>query len=318
MQTLLADLPNTFLTGQRFPRNFSHVYKPLGVGDLPGASLLEYTFSYFDQSLIFTQELIAGLRKKTLYTELDIYNLHFSNSITYVYIGLLPDVVMPVFDATSEYPMDLLEYCLSYVGIALQVTDEPEMSRDYTKMVLKYLTFGRQKWTSRLVQQMRVQLSQMYFGDKTFIEIDSRTCSEFGVLEEHLNSLEHSMFEALKLGAPLPIFEYPFMISREFVALVRDYNEFALRILLLFSCLGIYCGFYILKPRNLWAAYVDWFCSRGSPLCAFDEELVRFVHLREYKAEFLNFRSWFERLDSVWDLSDNQSEVDMLNYSLIG
>lgn len=312
MKTLQTDLPKTFLTGQSYPRDFSHVYKSLGAGHSPGSNLMEYTYSYFDQSLIFAQELIQSLRTKTLYVDMDIYTLHFSNSITYVYVGLLPDVVMPLFDPFSNHPMDLLEHCVNYVEVALRVCTGPELSRDYSVGVLNYLNFGRRKWTSRLLQQMRVQLSEMCFGGKGFIEIDSRTCKEFGILEDHLNSLESSMFEALNLGAPLPIFEYPFMLSREFVALVREFNEFALRILLLFSCICIYCGFYILKSRNMWASYIDWFCSRNVPIGTFDSELIRFVNLSEYRANN-DFKSWLEKLDNLFDFHAGHSMFDRVN-----
>lgn len=298
--TLSIDNPQTFLSGQEFPRDFGHIYVPLGEGESPQANLLVHTLSYFDKSIVTAQDHISMLYSKMLYDGLDVKILEYNTDITFVYLGLLPNHVMSLFDPKAEFPLDLLEYAMNYIELTTRVTGK-DVNADTDRDVQRFITFDRKRWTSSIVNNLRAQLSAAYFGSTTFIEINSQICYEFGILEDHLSRLEYLIFLAQNLGAPQPIFMFPFMLTRDFVMLVRSQNQFALRIMLVFACLGVYCGFYIIKKKNIWAEYIDWFCMRLEPMCDFDARLIHYVHFREYRTDFLHFRSWLDKFHRIWD-----------------
>lgn len=310
---LCTDSPRTFLShAQRFPRDLSHLYLPVGEGANPDANLLVHTLSYFDQSVVSAQEHISMLYLKSQYNVLDSEIFHFNSEITYVFLGLLPNLVMPLFDPTAECPLDLLQYATNNFELSIRVLGNNHIELEEARSVQRFITFDRKRWTSSTIHQLRAQLSAEYFGNTTFIEINSQICREFGILEDHINILEYLLYKAHKFGAPSPIFEFPFMLRRDFVLLVRAHNEFALRLLLVFACLGVYCGFYILKKKNVWAEYIDWFCSRSQPMCDFDARLIHYMHVRDYRTDFVHFRSWLQKFESIWDQTEDDGTENEL------
>lgn len=55
---------------------------------------------------------------------------------------------------------------------------------------------------------------------------------------------------AVDIGTPMPLFEYPFLIAKHCIVLVRTHNVIAFLILLAYFLFGVYYGIYIFKQRN--------------------------------------------------------------------
>ncbi|WPK23593.1 hypothetical protein PUMCH_000834 [Australozyma saopauloensis] len=313
-KSLTMEKPPTFLSKRHDKKDFAHVYRPVGEGDHPEENLLATTVRYFDQNLTCTQAHIQEIHLQPFYTATQVNPLFYNGSLTYVYVGLNPNIVMPFFDPYSETPMDLLQYAVNYTQLfAGAIRDNPLLPHMGDPLVhyrvKQFVNFERRTKKSNFVQKLRYQLTKFYYGDTAFLEITSRSCYEYAVFDEHLNYLEFVVTEARRLGIPVPIFEWPFTVSKNFVQLARQHNEFALRILLAFASLSLYSGFFLIKTSNLWLHYIQWFTSRELPICDFDARLLEIV-LADFKPDLTNFGPFLERFENMWaDISPEEQEV---------
>lgn len=100
--------------------------------------------------------------------------------------------------------------------------------------------------------------------------------------------------------------------------MARAQNAFALRILLLYSCFAIYCGFYMLNHNNMRVQYVDW-SVRGHTMCAFDTGLVQHVHRKRYCSDFTRLSWLLHRVDLRRDEASAWVDCEdiWLSYALI-
>lgn len=301
---LIDSKPQTFLQLRVFDRDLSHIIQPMGEGRNPEESLLSVTLLYFDQAMVNTRQFLDALDSKPSYTADEVTPFFFDGSIFYVYIGLSPTVVMPLFDADSKTPMDLLLYSLNYSNIFRRAEGggehfymgDPILERK----VENYVNFEHKKWKSNFISQLRHLLTETYYGDVSFPEITSRSCFEYAVFEEHLNMLEYTLKVSIDNAIPIPIFEFPFMIQKDFVQLARERTPFALRILLSYSVLCIYCGFFMLRYQNMWAAYIAWY-RNSQELNDFDRQILTFVDNLYKKPDFSDFHSYLMRFEEFWN-----------------
>lgn len=303
-QELSSRNVKTFLLLRSYVRDISHIIEPMGVGRNPEESLLSITLQYFDQAMVESRQFASDISSRPSYTAKDVAPAFFDGSIFYVYIGLSPTIVMPLFDDTLEVPMDFLLYARNYSSIFSRVEGEAYETflgdPILDKKVANYINFEHKKWKSKFVSQLRHLLAETYYGDVLFPEITSRSCYEYAIIEEHLNMLEYVIKISIDFAMPLPIFEFPFMLQREFVQLARDRTPFAHRLLLIYSILCIYCGFFMLRYSNMWAAYIQWF-RNSQEITEFDRRLLDFVDGLNLKPDYDNFRDYLLKFEEYWD-----------------
>lgn len=308
-ECLGSDKVATFLERNRPEHDLSHIDKPIGEGSMPEYSLQTLTLSYFDKQIVETRDYVGSLLARGEYSTTDVDPLFFNGLIVYVYLGLSPNIVMPFFDALSEYPMDLLEYSVNHTDILRRVEDQhehvPYLGKDCLESkVLSYRNYHREG-RSNFVTELRNILFDFYYGDTQFLEITSQTCFEYSVLEEHMNMLEYTIMKARKERLPLPIFEFPFMISRDFVSLARLRNPIALKILFAYSGLALYFGFYMDKTRNIWAHYAEWYSRHVDFLCSFD---ARLMDLIKKPQGFRDYRAYdFDSFEGIWGIKNSEA-----------
>lgn len=313
-EDLTSSSAKTFLLQRHLERDISHILLPMGEGRNPEESLLSMTLLYFDQAMVFTRQHLKELNSKPSYTCDEVTPFFFNGSIFYVYIGLSPNIVMPLFDDTSEIPMDLMLYSLNYSDIFRRAEGgsfnsymgDPILERK----VENYVNFEHKKWKSKFISQFRNLLTETYYGNILFPEITSRSCFEYAVFEEHLNRLEYTIKVSIDGSLPVPMFEFPFMIQSDFVLLARERNPFAHRILLAYSILCIYGGFFMLRHLNMWAAYIQWYESTQD-LDEFDQQLLKFVRDLNRKPDFEHFRSYMLDFEDYWD---NEVDYEVPDY----
>lgn len=83
--------------------------------------------------------------------------------------------------------------------------------------------------------------------------------STYELLYESLDILNKGMYATQSFEFPVPFFRWINLISDDFRQLLYDQDEFALRLLFVFSSLCLYAGFSLNDEFNIWKDFIDWY-----------------------------------------------------------
>ncbi|RCK57746.1 hypothetical protein Cantr_06252 [Candida viswanathii] len=82
---------------------------------------------------------------------------------------------------------------------------------------------------------------------------------ELEICTQTLQVFKLGIHRALHLGSPHPIFNALISFGSDFCCLVHEGNEFATRLLFVYSTVVVFCKYYIKRDRNIWIDYINWF-----------------------------------------------------------
>ncbi|KAJ8140104.1 hypothetical protein OY671_006703 [Metschnikowia pulcherrima] len=263
---------------------FQHVFDDLSVFDNNRESIFSLTTSYFLSTLQASQTYVGETRQKSLTCD-DLATLSFSSSMIFAYAGVHPHCVLPLIDHDSEYPADFIGFFASMRKVFL--TSAPGLREQFIDTLMEYsfLTPTAASEKIGFVEVFRAQLQAYYFANTKFSEIGAKICAENDILQKTLVLLECSYLAALREGHPTPLFKFLALLDENFIDLARARNLFALRILFAFSCICLYCQFYLSFDENVWMQFINGFLRDFTPLCSSDAALYDYVITKRHFAD---------------------------------
>ncbi|RKP29017.1 hypothetical protein METBISCDRAFT_28583 [Metschnikowia bicuspidata] len=260
---LKTDQSTTFLTGRRLHEDLLHVRASVSEGTSLDQNLHEHTLRYFDQTVV---------SMRTPRTQLAVRARLYSG------------VEMPLFDP-GDAPMDLLGYATSHTAVVRLRVDDGALSEQMGGRGTETCATIHAPRTTAVAQppvdHMRADLADASFAHLPYTDISSRTCAEYYELSLHLDKLEYTMYAALRIAAPTPIYDFPFMVMEGFA-----WHGHKTR---------LHSASYY-STRVSPSTYVDW-SVRGHTMCAFDTGLVQHVHRKRYCSDFTRLSWLLHRLD---------------------
>lgn len=264
---------------------FSHVFDKLAVFENSGESIFLITTAYFLASLQTSQQFVGETQQKNALTYEDLASLYFSGFLIFAYVGIHPHCVLPLIDDETSYPSDFIGFFSSMRKVFLLAA--PSMREDIIENLMEYdfLTPTENSEKIGFVEVLRLQLSEYHFANTAFSEIGAAVCAENHTLQKCLFILECCYLAAIREGHPTPFFKFLVLLEDDFIALARRKDHFARRVLFTFSCICVYCQFYLLFNENVWAQYIETFTNESIPMCASDQALYDHVVTRHQFAD---------------------------------
>ncbi|KAM9895813.1 hypothetical protein OXX79_007850 [Metschnikowia pulcherrima] len=277
---------------------FSHVFDDLSVFDNNRESIFSLTTSYFVSTLQASQTYVGEAHHKSL-TYDDLATLYFSGFLIFAYVGVHPHCVLPLIDHDSEYPSDFIGFFARMRKVFL--TSAPGLREQIIDTLVEYsfLTPTAASEKIGFVEVLRGQLQAFHFANTVFSEIGAKICAENDTLQRTLFLLECSYLAALREGHPTPLFKFLVLLDEDFIDLARARNFFALRILFAFSCICLYCQFYLSFDENVWMQFINGFLRDLTPLCSSDAALYDYVITKRHFADPNQFTREIRSLSRV-------------------
>lgn len=276
--------------------DFTHVFRSLSVLDNTDDSIFTKTASYLTTTVAASEKHILTLDPSGGAAHLDI--MFFSSSLIYAFLGLHPHRVIQVVDFDENPPLDIL----SFASSLFDVLDQP--ANKFGSCVLLIVgEFNTLKWTgsknsSHIIAELKSLLNDYFFAGDTFATINSTTSHENEILVETLRILEKCYDVSIMKGYPIPLFRVLFAIPKSFTQLVRHAHPFALRILFVYCCLCVYCGFHLLEQSNIWQDHINLHMQRFGPLCALDRA-VNDILVEMKEVSFCRFADSLQEFDAA-------------------
>lgn len=282
-------------------RNFSHVFNTLSVFDDGQDSIFLKTAHYFSGAVLSNNDIINSMLSSPELEKTSLLSLFLSSSLVFAFLGLHPQSVVPLLQTDSESSTtDLLGLACSMRDMFLTSTIDfrgtpvGQLNDDF--LVAPSVVYKRR---SVLVAELRTQLNDYYRTTASFLEIDSTISSEYDTLGQALAVLERCVNLSILQNYPIPLFRALFLLPPRFGEMSRAKHPFALRILYVYSCAVIFCGFHILRDENVWNEFVLWYVGDHSPLCHFDDALFQFVVVQRREINWNHFADSLEEFDGL-------------------
>ncbi|KAM9914995.1 hypothetical protein OXX69_000122 [Metschnikowia pulcherrima] len=286
------------LETQQKKNPFQHVFDDLSVFDNNRESIFSLTTSYYVSTLQASQTYVGETRQKSL-TYDDLATLSFSSSMIFAYAGVHPHCVLPLIDHDSEYPADFIGFFASMRKVFL--TSAPGLREQFIDTLMEYSFLTPTATSEKIgfVEVFRAQLQAFHFASTVFSDIGAKVCAENDILQKPLFLLECSYLAALREGHPTPLFKFLVLLDEDFIDLARARNLFALRILFAFSCICLYCQFYLSFDENIWMQFINGFLRDFAPLCSSDAALYDYVITKRHFADPNQFSREIRSLSRV-------------------
>lgn len=268
-------------------------------GEDEDTNIFRRTAEYYSETLIESQKALEGLDTKLGVFEQEqlekLICVILSSSLIIGFLGCHPHRVVPLVrtdknhknDSVSDPGTDLLTLTTGMKQMVLSSLDSLKNSdvgdlfqQDELQMV-----------SSRgipIVSELRRQMHEHY-AEIDFLDFDFSLAEEMTVLGNTLDMLGKALALCDRFNYPVALFRWMFGIPLEFSDLIESGNPIALRTLFVYSCLCLYCHFYI-HHECIWRDYVEWYSKRLSPLGEFDRRVYEFFVTRDKKVQKENFR----------------------------
>lgn len=278
-------------------------------GEDEDTNIFRRTAEYYSETLVESRRALAGLDTKLgVFEQEELEKLIcviLSSSLIIGFLGCHPHRVVPLvktvnIDSGSDSGTDLLTLTTGMKQLVVSSLDLLKNSdvgdlfqQDELQMV-----------SSRgipIVNELRRQMHE-YYSEIDFLDFDFSLAEEMTVLGNTLDMLAKALALCDRFNYPVALFRWMFGIPIEFSALIESGNPIAMRILFVYSCLCLYCHFYIHR-ECIWRDYVEWYSERYSPLGEFDQRIYEYFVVRDQKVKKENYRKvakfnvWAEEFD---------------------
>lgn len=295
---------------EKLDSSFSHVFNSLAVFEDSSDSIFTKTASYFSRTVEQTNSHIA-LEEKKGPSNPDIF--FFSSTLIFAFLGLHPHSIMPVVDFDGDPAVDILGFAICVKNVLDEVNGQYMTLMGRIREGWSLLMLAKPAFPSRIVAQLRVDLHDYFFGHSGFAEINMRTSEENELFENVLTVMENSLSIAILKGYPIPFFRMLYATPPALTSLVRAKHPFGLRIIFVYCCMCIFCGFHFQKEANVWIDFAHFHHNHFGPHYALDRALYSYVTEKDL-VDFANFSESVIGFDSTvvhmaHQLSDSEMEI---------
>ncbi|RCK57747.1 hypothetical protein Cantr_06253 [Candida viswanathii] len=210
------------------------------------SKLILKTITYFGEAINALMKYIAKAQDGEL-TEMESREVFASGVLLYGYmVYAYPLLTLVSFD---DQVVDYLALALKFVIVEGMCVSPLARSlfRKYfmTSQDDVYLTSA----SSPIITDLQNQLYNLQLQGGAPEE-------EMYICSTALEILNSRMDSAIEMGSPLPIFNCIVSFSSDFCRLAHSKNEFALRLLFVYSCILVFCKYYIKRKSNMWMDYI--------------------------------------------------------------
>lgn len=255
--------------------SFTHVFDSQKIFENGKDSIYLKSADYFHGAIMNSRDTVNGM---SIGVDLanELVNIYLSNQLVFAYLGFHPHCVVPLVLLDSlenvAHVSDLLALTSSMRNVhdmyaaAMEGTIVGKLI--YTGLELK-LRFPTRKL--KLATELRNQLNVFYKTTASFLEINSAMSEQHEALSQTILVFERCLNITIWRKYPIPLLRFLFFLPDEFAVMARAQHPFAIRILFIYSCLAIFCGFHLLRDSNVWMEFVEWHVTYQGPLNGFEQ-----------------------------------------------
>lgn len=274
--------------------NFRHVFESLAVFEDNGDSVFSKTAEYFASTLEKSGVGIYESQTNDDVTLLD--RVFFSGTLITAFVGLHPYCIMPVVDFENDPPLDVFSFAAGLRRVFDRSYDVFKGSMIVEVDDLRLMASGHAGYKSSIVADLHLELVDYYGGLTSFAEINSQISEENRVCDHFIKLLGNCFSLAVYKGYPIPFFRFPSMVDYEIGPLARRRHPFVLRLVFVYCCICVYCGFCLLAKSNVWQRFIDHYLLNFGYLGKLERALYEYVK-KYVEVDYVRFSSSIKELD---------------------
>lgn len=253
------------------------------------------SLQYFDQSIFEMKKLldnsctVEGSYPLPIATQL-FFGLIFQ--FTYLAYDHL-SVPLLTFD---EMELDYISLCKSY-KIATGKCIRPILSSPLKELFLYRMVKSTVPPEDQVINPIVVSLTEELEDLKDTYLDNSGFMRQYDIYKTAVNEIRQGIFSTAMCKFPFPFMLCCLDFTSELRDLMHEGQYFALRLLYVYSCLCIFCKFYMERDANLWTDYIIWYKERstffdGGLSSELDYCLYKLVTESDFIIKYENFESF--------------------------
>lgn len=210
------------------------------------------TSQYYRETLQDTFQTIQQVidHRKVLTSVTEAAEIVFSSSLLFSYLSLQTDHIVPLLSPDTNQP-DLVS--MSYgMREAMMLCFPLLFKSPFSALFYKDELMNPPK-CERLpfTKELQGQLDALHENARI-------PTSRYVVYEQAVATMGDLMAGAAQRDSSIVIYKWLFMLDAEVYRLMRlEKDQFALKLLFIYSCFNIFTGFYICRQNNVWMDYID-------------------------------------------------------------
>ena len=253
------------------------------------------SLQYFDQSVAEMKKLLDSSTLSNGSYPLPVANQLFFGLI-FQFSYLAYDHLSVPLLTFDEKELDYISLCKSY-KIATAKCIKPILDSPLRELFLYRMVKSTVAPENQVINPIIVSLSDELEELKDLYLDHIGFMRQYEVYKGAINEIRQGIFSTAMCKFPFPFMLCCLDFSSELRDLMHEGDNFALRLLFVYSSLCIFCKFYMEREANLWTDYVIWYKERstfldGGMVNEVDLCLYRLVTESDFIIKYANFESF--------------------------
>ena len=189
---------------------------------------------------------------------------------TQLFFGLIFQFTYLAYDHLSvplltfdEMELDYISLCKSY-KITTGKCIRPILSSPLKELFLYRMVKSTVPPEDQVINPIVVSLTEELEDLKDTYLNNSGFMRQYDIYKTAVNEIRQGIFSTAMCKFPFPFMLCCLDFSSELRDLMHEGQYFALRLLYVYSCLCIFCKFYMERDANLWTDYIIWYKERST------------------------------------------------------